>query len=102
MLMPRPVKTEKHPSFWFKTGNFVLIANNKVAYRIHGDVLGRKSNVFNDLLDLDKVPRPESEDTMDGCPVVHITDSPEDFNTFLGIVYDGFECVLRFRVTQSH
>lgn len=84
---------QRSSDFWFKSGDFVLVASQKVAYRLHGDVLGRKSKVFHDLLDLDAVPRPESEDTMDGCPIVHITDSPDDFNMFLSFLYDGFEYV---------
>ena len=65
-----------------------------MAFRIHSDVLGRKSKVFRDLLSLDDVPRPNSEDTMDGCPVVHVTDTASEFELFLRLIYDGFEYVL--------
>lgn len=72
----------------------MLVARQEAAYRVHGDVLARKSAVFSDLLRLDAVPRPDGEDMMDGCPIVHITDAPEDFSVFLGLVYDGFECAV--------
>lgn len=73
-----------------------------MAYRLHGDVLGRKSKVFNDLLSLDEVPRPDLEDMIDGCPVVDITDSPEDFSVFLSIIYDGFEYAIFSGIIQNH
>ena len=65
----------KSAAFWFPEGNFVFIASRRAAYRVHGDVLGRKSKVFKDMLSLGEVPRPDSEDVMEGCPVVHVTDS---------------------------
>lgn len=93
------VDIQRSPEFWFETGNFVLVASRKMAYRVHGDVLGRISKVFRDLLNTDGVPHPDSEDTMDGCPVVHITDSPEDFSIFLTLLYDGFRYAFPFRAT---
>lgn len=68
----------------------MLIADNKVAYKVHSDLLGRRSKVFEDLIGHD-APRPEDEENMDGCPVVHITDSPEDFTLFLSLIYNGWE-----------
>ena len=81
----------KSAAFWFPEGNFVFIASRRAAYRVHGDVLGRKSKVFKDMLSLAEVPRPDSEDVMEGCPVVHVTDSPEDFRALLSFIYDGFQ-----------
>lgn len=78
----------------------MLVASHKMAYRLHADVLARQSAVFNDMLNLDDIPRPALEDTMDGCPIVHITDSPEDFDTFLSLVYDGFKYACSFFATQ--
>lgn len=88
------------PEFWFKTGNFIFVASGAVAYQVHGDVVGRQSKVFRDLLELNEIPRPDSEQTVDGCPVVHITDSPDEFNTFLSFLYDGFEYVVPFVVVR--
>ena len=76
---------------WLERGDFILIAGGATAFRIHSDVLGQKSKVFHDLLNLHDVPRPDAEDMMDGCPVVHVTDNPDDFQTFLGFIFDGFE-----------
>lgn len=94
---PRSLAAEpkKCTDFWFKSGDFVVIAKRKMAYRVHGDILGRKSKVFNDLLNPD-LPRPEVEEMMEGCPIVHITDTPKDFFTFLKLIYDGFEYAYNF------
>ena len=83
-------EVQKCSDFWFSSGNLVLVASGKLAFRVQGDVLGRKSRVFNDMLALE-ASRPVSEETMEGCPVVHLTDSSDDFKAFLSFIYDGFE-----------
>ncbi len=62
------------------------------------ELLSRKSAVFDDLLNRD-VPQPEAQETMDGCPVVHVTDEPEDFKILLKLIYDGWRyvCLPYFR-----
>ena len=80
----------KHPEYWFRDGNMVLVAKQRTAFRVHASALGRKSPVFNDVLG---IPQPEAQDLMDGCPVVHIADDPDDFTVFLAYVYDGWESV---------
>lgn len=91
MLTRETAEIQKSSDFWFKYGDFILIADDEVAYRIHSDVLGRKSKVFNDLLDHD-VSHSNSGETMDDCPVVHISDTPGEFDAFLRLIYDGFSC----------
>ncbi|KAF7789297.1 hypothetical protein EIP86_000241 [Pleurotus ostreatoroseus] len=31
------------------------------------------------------------EETVDGCPIMHITDQPSAFEIFLKLIYDGFQ-----------
>ena len=88
---PWVAEVERDEDFWFPKGDFIIIANQSKAFRIHGDIVARKSNVFSDLFSLAETPRPDSEDTMDGCPVVHVTDAPVDFWIFLGLIHDGFQ-----------
>lgn len=83
----------RSPTYWYRTGDIIIITQGKTAFKIHSDVLGRKSKVFNDLLNHD-APRPANEDTMDGCPIMHVTDRPSDFEIFLKLIYDGFQYVL--------
>ncbi|KAJ3530731.1 hypothetical protein NM688_g7670 [Phlebia brevispora] len=85
------MKTElqRDSDYWFKSGNVVMVASNTVAYRVHSELLGRKSKVFKDLLDHD-APQPKDQELMDGCPVVHVSDAADHFSTFLMLIYDGW------------
>ncbi|KAJ3530732.1 hypothetical protein NM688_g7669 [Phlebia brevispora] len=78
---------ERDPTHWFSTGDIIFVCSHKSAYRVHSDVLGQKSSVFHDLLDRN-IPPPADQETLDGCPVVHVEDKPEDFGVFLGLIYN--------------
>lgn len=56
-------------AFWLRDGNVVLIAE-KTAFRVHQSVLERKSEVFKDMFG---VPQPENAETLEQCPLVHVT-----------------------------
>lgn len=79
------------PELWFEDGNVIVVAQ-KTAYRFHRGALSRHSEIFRGLF---TVPQPEasSTQTMDGCPVIHVTDSSYDFKHLLRVVYDGARCV---------
>ena len=83
---------QRSENYWFRLGDVILITDQRIAFKVHSDLLARKSKVFNDLINHD-LPRPQEEETMDGCPIVHLTDDPQDFNLFLSLVYDGWEYV---------
>lgn len=85
---PRKGETEKSVNFWFDDGNIVLIANRRMSYRVHGSIMSRRSKVFGDLL---CIPRPDVQEDVEGCPVVHVSDDRMDLEAFLGLIYDGFE-----------
>ncbi|KAJ3553588.1 hypothetical protein NM688_g3528 [Phlebia brevispora] len=81
---------ERDPRYWFKTGNVVLVASRKTIYRVHSDILAQKSRVFHDLLECG-IPPPADQESMDGCPVIHVSDEPQDFSVFLGLIYNTLE-----------
>lgn len=81
-------ESEKSVKFWFDDGNIVLVANRRMSYRVHGSIMSRRSKVFGDLL---RIPRPEVQEEVEGCPEVHVSDDHTDFETFLGLIYNGFE-----------
>ncbi|KAI9069834.1 hypothetical protein FKP32DRAFT_37288 [Trametes sanguinea] len=83
----------RSPELWIPDGNIVLIADKKVAFRVHGGVLARHSSVFSDAFGL---PQPENGDTYDGCPVLHIPDQPIDVDCLLQALYDG----IRFKALK--
>lgn len=85
---------QKNPKYWFKTGNVVLVANGCEAFKVHSDFLGQRSKVFRDLLSGD-LPQPTNQETMDGSPVIPLSDDQDDFKIFLDFVYNSWEYVRR-------
>lgn len=81
-------------AFWASDGNVVIVADRTAAFRVHRGVLARHSSVFKDLFELPQKQSsesPDEDDKLDGCPVVHVTDSPADFAYLLKLLYDGVQ-----------
>ncbi|OSC96842.1 hypothetical protein PYCCODRAFT_1420409 [Trametes coccinea BRFM310] len=76
----------RSPGLWFDDGNIVLIADKRVAFRVHRGVLTRHSSIFSDAFGL---PQPGSAECYDGCPVLHISDQAADVDFLLQALYDG-------------
>ncbi|KAH9833975.1 uncharacterized protein C8Q71DRAFT_770391 [Rhodofomes roseus] len=70
---------------WFADGNVVLEAKGHV-FRIYQGLLAHNSEIFRDLF---TVPQPTSMETYEGCPIVHLTDRPEDLRHLLRVIYHG-------------
>lgn len=81
----------KSPNFWFDDGNLILEVEN-TRYRVHKNVLSRHSSVFFDML---KVAQPETmaDEANEEAQVVRLYDSANDWDHFLGILYDPFKWV---------
>ncbi|TBU44939.1 hypothetical protein BD309DRAFT_957268 [Dichomitus squalens] len=58
---------------WLPDGNIVVIARN-TGFRVHKSILAIHSEVFRDLFLLP--PSAAEEETLDGCPVVWVSDDP--------------------------
>lgn len=85
---PAPNKPElSHHSGdpWFDDGNLILEAG-KTRFRISKGVLAARSPVFKEML---LFPQPLDEELVDGCPLVHMHDAPEDVGYFLRAIYDS-------------
>ncbi|RDX41821.1 hypothetical protein OH76DRAFT_1363819 [Lentinus brumalis] len=80
-------RATRDPDLWFPDGNVVVLAEN-TAFRIHSGLLSHHSTVFSDLFGVPQPP--QNEDLVDGCPIVHVSDSAEEFKCLLRMVYDGF------------
>lgn len=72
-------------TWWFDDGNVVLIADDTL-FRVHRGVLSHHSVVFRDMF---MIPQPEEFEQMEGCPVVHLSDSPRELGVLLGALYEG-------------
>ncbi|TBU29247.1 hypothetical protein BD311DRAFT_777621 [Dichomitus squalens] len=81
--------TEVHKSntVWLPDGNIVVLAGN-VAFRVHKSTLALRSSVFRDIFSLPAVPDPLAED-IEGCPVLHVSDSPEDIGRLFKVLCCG-------------
>ncbi|KAI0669334.1 hypothetical protein C8Q78DRAFT_978161 [Trametes maxima] len=72
---------------WYEDGNIVLIAEC-VAFRVHRGLLAQHSTIFHDLF---SVPQPctDASELIEGCPVVHLSDTSDDVERLLRALYDG-------------
>ena len=68
--------------YWLEDGNIVLVAGG-VAFRVYRGLLASQSTVFADMFGSACARENEMEE---GCPVVHLSDSPIDVRHFLGFL----------------
>jgi hypothetical protein len=73
---------------WFHDGTLVL-ATETLLFRVYAGLLAKESPIFHDMLGL---PQPKEGETMDGCPVVHLSDIGQDVEYFLKALFD-YKCV---------
>lgn len=77
---------KRDEEFWYDDGNIILIARD-VEFRVYRGILAEKSPVFSDMFSLPQPPAGSSSApaaVADGsCPVVHLSDSPEDIRHML-------------------
>ncbi|KAH9937909.1 uncharacterized protein BXZ73DRAFT_44760 [Epithele typhae] len=71
-------------NLWFDDGNIVFLAGDLASFRVYQGILSAISPVFQDML---SVPHPEDAKTVEGCPVVRVSDSAEDFTRFFEWVF---------------
>ncbi|KAI9061913.1 hypothetical protein FKP32DRAFT_1575116 [Trametes sanguinea] len=68
--------------FWYDDGTIILIARN-VEFRIYKGILAEHSPVFKDMFSFPQPP--SAPNTEPQCPVVHLSDSPEDLRHVLRV-----------------
>ena len=75
-----------HPELWFDDGSVVLVAEI-TAFRVHRSILCRHSSVFMDIFSIPQ-PSDSDADNIEGCPVIRMHDSTEEFTHLLRACYD--------------
>ncbi|KAJ3504425.1 hypothetical protein NLJ89_g7938 [Agrocybe chaxingu] len=78
---PRLLRSKE---LWFEDGS-VIIQVELTQFRVHKTILARSSSIFSHVFQLGE--QSASEVVVDGCPVVHVTDSVE-MRQFLLLLYD--------------
>ncbi|KAJ7782672.1 hypothetical protein B0H16DRAFT_1402918 [Mycena metata] len=71
-------------SIWYKDGSVVLQAQN-TQFRVHWSFLSQNSSFFRDL---ENLPQPPEQPTVDGCPVVELPDNADDVKYLLKALYN--------------
>ena len=81
---------ERDPEFWFSDGTVILVAKN-VEFRFYRALLADRSPVFNAKFADQHPTRDVQFDDQHSfsCPVVHLTDSPEDLRHILRAYVSG-------------
>ncbi|KAH8099880.1 hypothetical protein BXZ70DRAFT_224441 [Cristinia sonorae] len=79
----------QHEKLWLKDGNVVLMVNKDMLFKVHRSILSVHSAVFKDMFAMPQPAYPDEEDMYDGCPLVRLSDAPEDMGIFLDIFYNG-------------
>ena len=64
--------------FWFEDGNVVLVAQD-TGFKVYKGLLAAQSPVFGDVFG----SASHAEEEFDGCPVVRLSDSPDDLRVLL-------------------
>ncbi|TFK79702.1 hypothetical protein K466DRAFT_505139 [Polyporus arcularius HHB13444] len=69
----------RHEEFWLNDGTIVLVAQD-TAFRVYRGLLASQSTVLRDML---AASGPDAADLFEGCPVVHLSDPPEELTHLL-------------------
>jgi hypothetical protein len=69
---------------WLDDGNIVLQAGSE-QFRVLRSILSASSSIFSDMF---SIPQPVDEKLVDGCPVVHVSDTAEDLHHVLKALFD--------------
>ena len=82
------VPIRRDSQVWFDDGNIVVVAQN-TAFRFHRSVLSVHSDVFRDLFSVPQPQLSDQEQSIEGCAVVHVSDTSYDFRELILAIYGG-------------
>ncbi|KAF8640333.1 hypothetical protein AX17_000005 [Amanita inopinata Kibby_2008] len=85
-LQPPSQPLIQHGEFWFEDGSVVAIIEDQ-SFRVHQSILTRHSEFFAAMF---LIPQPPDQETVDGCPVIRLTDELNDFVDLMKVLYHPF------------
>ncbi|KIJ43116.1 hypothetical protein M422DRAFT_253619 [Sphaerobolus stellatus SS14] len=87
---PNSLESTYNPSNkYYFSGKMIVLLVEKTSFRVHQDLLIRSSQIFADTL---MVPDGENNSqTLDGHPVIQLTDTEEEWDIFLDVFYGSVE-----------
>jgi len=71
-----PIRSE----IWYDDGSVVIQAHS-TQFRVHRSILSAHSSVLKDMV-------PNAEELVEGCPIIHLSDSAEDMAHLLKALHD--------------
>jgi BTB/POZ domain-containing protein len=77
--------TSSPATFDISDGNIIIRSSDLIDFRVHKSVLAMMSPFFNDLLSL---PQPSDSETVDGLPVVQLSEDSELLNGLVLMLYN--------------
>ncbi|KIY48398.1 hypothetical protein FISHEDRAFT_73601 [Fistulina hepatica ATCC 64428] len=80
----RLASAKRSSAFWYSDGSLIIHASSTL-FRIHRGFLAKNSSIFHDLTTFACTT---DELHLDGCPVVEVSDSPEEWAELLGALYN--------------
>ncbi len=86
-IEPAAAARKRDEEFWYSDGTIILVARD-IEFRVFKGILAEHSPVFSDMFSLPQPPLaayPASPAADDACPVVHLSDSPEDLRHVLRV-----------------
>ncbi len=88
---------EHDEEFWLEDGNIILISRN-TAFRIYRGLLAAQSTIFADMF---TAASSKADESYEGCPVIHLSESPEDLRHFLRVLLPKSHRMYVFRYSGS-
>lgn len=79
---PRIPPTYYRSDLWWEDGNIIIEAET-TRFRVYKGHLATHSEFFNELFLVPQPPIPDEGEIVDGCPVVRVSDSAEDWEYIL-------------------
>lgn len=83
---PRAEAPPVRSKIWMPYGDIIIQAD-ATQFRVNRDILAQHSSVFSDMF---SVPQPPNEPTVEGCPIVHVSDAAKDWELLFEVLYDPF------------
>ena len=81
---PEAQSNSPHEPFDIPDPNIILRLSDFVNFRVHKHVLAMASPFFKDLLSL---PQPSDSESVDGLPVVQLSEGSELLNSLISVIY---------------
>ncbi|KDQ59529.1 hypothetical protein JAAARDRAFT_192038 [Jaapia argillacea MUCL 33604] len=79
-----------HPDLWYDDGSIIVIAQSTM-FKVYKGRLSQCSSVFQDMFCLSSS---STQELLDGCPMVHLSDSAQDVTHMLRAIHDWQQVVI--------